>query len=101
MEGLQDPIGLSAARGLVSVDGHHTVRRPKLARSPAMALRPSQIRATSVDGVLIILGALALRGDYKNLTLPVVIIAGEGDKVVFKRRSERLRGPASGAARCG
>jgi len=58
--------------------------------SPAMALRPSQIRATSVDGVLMIPAALALRGDYKNLTLPVVIIAGDGDKVVFKRRSERL-----------
>jgi pimeloyl-ACP methyl ester carboxylesterase len=58
--------------------------------SPAMALRPSQIRATSVDGVLMIQGALALRDEYKNLTLPVVIIAGDGDKVVFKRRSERL-----------
>lgn len=58
--------------------------------SPAMALRPSQIRATSVDGVLMIPGAIALRGNYKNLTLPVVIIAGEGDKVVYKRRSERL-----------
>jgi hypothetical protein len=30
--------------------------------SPSMALRPSQIRATSVDGVLMIPGALALRG---------------------------------------
>jgi pimeloyl-ACP methyl ester carboxylesterase len=58
--------------------------------SPAMALRPSQIRATSVDGVLMIPGALALRSDYKNLALPVIIIAGEGDKVVFKRRSEQL-----------
>jgi len=58
--------------------------------SPAMALRPSQIRASSVDGALMIPGALALRGDYKDLTLPVVIIAGEGDRVVFKRRSEHL-----------
>jgi pimeloyl-ACP methyl ester carboxylesterase len=58
--------------------------------SSGMALRPSQIRATSVDGVLMIPGALALRGEYKDLTLPVVIIAGEGDRVVFKRRSEQL-----------
>jgi pimeloyl-ACP methyl ester carboxylesterase len=65
--------------------------------SPAMALRPSQIRATSVDGVLMIPGALALRGDYKNLTLPVVIIAGEGDKVVFKRCSERLAASIRGS----
>jgi pimeloyl-ACP methyl ester carboxylesterase len=65
--------------------------------SAAMALRPSQIRATSVDGVLMIPGALALRGDYKNLTLPVVIIAGDGDKVVFKRRSERLAASIRGS----
>ena len=65
--------------------------------SPAMALRPSQIRATSVDGALMIPGALALRGDYKDLTLPVVIIAGDGDKVVFKRRSEQLRDSIPGS----
>ncbi|MBV8573761.1 MAG: alpha/beta hydrolase [Acetobacteraceae bacterium] len=59
--------------------------------SSAMALRPSQLRAMSVDGALMIPGALALRGDYKDLTLPVVIIAGDSDKVVFKRRSEQLR----------
>lgn len=35
-------------------------------------------------------GALALRRTYKDLTLPVVIIAGDGDKVVYKRRSEQL-----------
>jgi pimeloyl-ACP methyl ester carboxylesterase len=58
--------------------------------SSAMAQRPSQIRATSVDGALMIPGALALRGNYKNLALPVTIIAGEGDKIVFKRSSEHL-----------
>jgi pimeloyl-ACP methyl ester carboxylesterase len=65
--------------------------------SPAMALRPSQIRATSVDGALMVPGALALRGDYKDLTLPVVIIAGDGDRVVFKRRSEQLRDSIRGS----
>ena len=65
--------------------------------SSAMALRPSQIRATSVDGALMIPGALALRGDYKALTLPVAIIAGEGDRVVFKRESERLRDSIPGS----
>jgi len=58
--------------------------------SPAMALRPSQIRATSVDGALMIPSALALRRDYKDLTLPAVIIAGQGDKAAFRRSSERL-----------
>lgn len=58
--------------------------------STAMALRPSQIRAASVDGALMIQGAQALRDRYKNLNLPLVIIAGEGDMIVFKRMSERL-----------
>ncbi len=65
--------------------------------SSAMALRPSQIRATSVEGALMIPGALALREGYKDLTLPVVIIAGDGDKVVFKRRSEQLRDSIPGS----
>jgi pimeloyl-ACP methyl ester carboxylesterase len=65
--------------------------------SPAMALRPSQIRASSVDGALMIPGALALRGGYRDLTLPVVIIVGDGDKIVFKRRSEQLRDSISGS----
>jgi pimeloyl-ACP methyl ester carboxylesterase len=65
--------------------------------SPAMALRPSQIRATSIDGALMIPGALALRGGYQDLTLPVVIIAGDGDKIVFKRRSEQLRDSIPGS----
>jgi pimeloyl-ACP methyl ester carboxylesterase len=59
--------------------------------STAMACRPSQIRATAEDGALMIPGALALRDHYKDLTLPVVIMAGEGDVVVFARRAEQLR----------
>lgn len=65
--------------------------------SPAMALRPSQIRASSMDGVLMIPGALALRDDYEHLTLPVMIIAGDGDKVVFTRRSEQLAASIRGS----
>jgi pimeloyl-ACP methyl ester carboxylesterase len=65
--------------------------------SPAMALRPSQIRATSVDGALMIPSVLALRRDYKDLTLPAVIIAGQGDKVVFRRSSEHLAAEIRGS----
>ena len=65
--------------------------------STAMALRPSQIRATSLDGTLMIPGALALRGDYKDLTLPVVIFAGESDKIVFRRNSEHLAAKIQGS----
>ena len=63
--------------------------------STAMACRPSQIRATAEDGALMIPGALALRDRYKDLTLPVVIMAGEGDVVVFARRAEQLRAALS------
>lgn len=65
--------------------------------STAMAVRPSQIRATSEDGALMIPGALALRDHYQDLTLPVIIVAGEGDKVVFKRRAEQLRAAIRGS----
>jgi pimeloyl-ACP methyl ester carboxylesterase len=65
--------------------------------STAMAIRPSQIRATSEDGALMIPGALGLRGHYKDLTLPVIIMAGEGDKVVFTRRAEQLKAAVSGS----
>jgi pimeloyl-ACP methyl ester carboxylesterase len=65
--------------------------------SPAMAMRPSQIRATSMDGALMIPEAFALRRHYEGLTLPVVIIAGDGDRVVFKRRSEQLSAKIRGS----
>jgi pimeloyl-ACP methyl ester carboxylesterase len=59
--------------------------------SNAMALRPSQIRATSVDGALMIPGALGLRRHYDELSMPVVIVAGKGDKVVVARRAKQLQ----------
>jgi pimeloyl-ACP methyl ester carboxylesterase len=65
--------------------------------STAMAIRPSQLRATAQDGALMIQGALALRVHYKDITLPVVIMAGEGDKVVFKRRAEQLQAAVKGS----
>ena len=65
--------------------------------SDAMALRPSQIRATSVDGALMIPGALGLRRHYDDLRMPVLIMAGNGDKVVRKRSAERLHGKIPGS----
>ena len=59
--------------------------------SAAIALRPSQIRAMSGDGALMIQGALSLLSGYAGLTLPVVIIAGDGDKIVFARMAGRLQ----------
>jgi len=65
--------------------------------STAMAVRPSQIRATSEDGALMISGALALQDHYKKLTLPVIIMVGTGDKVVFHRRAEQLKSAIKGS----
>jgi pimeloyl-ACP methyl ester carboxylesterase len=65
--------------------------------SPALALRPSQIRATAMDGALMIPAALGLCRHYKDLTLPVVILAGDGDKIVFKRRAKQLRDSIRGS----
>jgi len=58
--------------------------------SDAMALRPSQLRAASQDGVLMIPSVLAMRDHYGQLSMPVVILAGEGDKIVFRRNAEWL-----------
>lgn len=66
--------------------------------SPAMALRPSQIRATSLDGALMIPSAVRLRGGYEELSMPVIIMAGEGDKVVFKKSAERLQASIKNSA---
>ncbi|MCR0982375.1 alpha/beta fold hydrolase [Roseomonas populi] len=65
--------------------------------SPAMALRPSQIRATAADGALMIPSVLDLRHRYPMLSMPVTIIAGDGDKVVFKRSAERLHRSIKGS----
>jgi pimeloyl-ACP methyl ester carboxylesterase len=65
--------------------------------SDAMALRPSQIRATSMDGALMIPGALSLRHRYDGLRMPVLIMAGSGDKVVFKRNAKRLHAAIAGS----
>lgn len=46
-----------------------------------MALRPSQIRASAAESALMIPDAFKLRVQYANLKMPVVIIAGEEDKL--------------------
>ncbi|WP_205963661.1 alpha/beta fold hydrolase [Roseicella aquatilis] len=65
--------------------------------SDAMALRPSQIRATSMDGALMIPGALMNHGSYADLSMPVVIMAGAADKVVFARSARRLQARIPGS----
>jgi pimeloyl-ACP methyl ester carboxylesterase len=54
-----------------------------------MALRPSQIRASAAEAALMI--SDAFRDEYANLKMPVVIIAGDKDRLVnIDKQSARL-----------
>jgi pimeloyl-ACP methyl ester carboxylesterase len=56
-----------------------------------LALRPWQIRASAADTALMIPAATAFSGRYKEITMPVVIMAGDKDEIVdFGRQSEHL-----------
>ena len=56
-----------------------------------MALRPSQIRASAAEAALMIPDAYKLRGQYADLKMPVVIVAGEQDKLIdIDTQSARL-----------
>ncbi len=65
--------------------------------SAAMALRPSQIRATAEDGTLMVPSAQLLSKRYGELAMPVVIMAGHGDKIVSNRQAERLHAAIPGS----
>ncbi|HVL76726.1 MAG TPA: alpha/beta hydrolase [Noviherbaspirillum sp.] len=56
-----------------------------------MTLRPSQLRASAAEYALLIPAAYAMQARYHELLLPVVIMAGDGDRHVDTRlHSERL-----------
>ncbi|MES2600204.1 MAG: alpha/beta hydrolase [Pseudomonadota bacterium] len=56
-----------------------------------MALRPSQLRASAAESGLMIPDAFHFRNRYRDLKMPVVIIAGENDKLVnIDEQSARL-----------
>jgi pimeloyl-ACP methyl ester carboxylesterase len=48
-----------------------------------MTLRPSQLRASGAEGGLMVPAASRLSQRYAELTLPIAVIAGDGDKVAF------------------
>ncbi|WP_375390464.1 alpha/beta fold hydrolase [uncultured Sphingomonas sp.] len=57
----------------------------------AMTLRPSQIRATAADTAMMVPAAVMLSRRYAELSVPVVIMAGDGDLIVHKaRHADRL-----------
>lgn len=51
-----------------------------------MTLRPSQLRASAAEAALMIPAAIGLRSRYAELQMPVVLIAGDGDRVVSAQR---------------
>ena len=63
-----------------------------------MTLRPWQIRATSEDGALMNRSAASLVPNYRDLRMPVLIMAGSEDRVVTpSRQSARLRSVVAGS----
>jgi pimeloyl-ACP methyl ester carboxylesterase len=71
--------------------------RFKAEYSTAMALRPSQIRATCLDGTFMVPSAMSLCAHSHELALPVTVMAGDGDKIVSYRWAERLRAAVPGS----
>jgi pimeloyl-ACP methyl ester carboxylesterase len=56
-----------------------------------LALRPSQLRATARDTVLLLPAALATAASRQSLDVPIAIVAGSGDEIVSTAdQSERL-----------
>jgi pimeloyl-ACP methyl ester carboxylesterase len=56
-----------------------------------MALRPSQIRASAAESALMIPDAVHFEDKYADLKMPVVIIAGEDDRLIdIDKQSARL-----------
>jgi pimeloyl-ACP methyl ester carboxylesterase len=61
-----------------------------------MALRPSQIRASAAETALMVPDAFAQRHRYADLKMPVVIIAGDQDKLIdIESQSARLHADVS------
>ena len=56
-----------------------------------LAMRPSQLRAAAAESALMIPAAMGLRHRYRQLRMPVVIMAGAGDRhVETAKQSARL-----------
>jgi pimeloyl-ACP methyl ester carboxylesterase len=56
-----------------------------------MSMRPSQLRASAGDGVMMIPEAIRLQERYRELRMPITIMAGLGDLLaISKLHSERL-----------
>jgi pimeloyl-ACP methyl ester carboxylesterase len=76
---------------MAKIFGPRSVPKKFEAFPKEMALRPSQIRASAAESALMIPDAFRLRNHYADLKMPVVIIAGEQDRLIdIDTQSARL-----------
>ncbi len=47
----------------------------------ALALRPSQVRATAADTAMMVPAAIEISRRYGDLAVPMIVMAGEGDRI--------------------
>jgi pimeloyl-ACP methyl ester carboxylesterase len=64
----------------------------------ALALRPSQLRATAEESALMIPAAARLQARYRSLTCPLAIYSATGDTMVEAEQGPRLQQVAADAA---
>lgn len=63
---------------------------PRFAAFPVwMALRPSQLRAAAAESAMMVPAAMTLCRRYRELAMPVVILAGAGDRIVDAQHNSR------------
>jgi pimeloyl-ACP methyl ester carboxylesterase len=61
-----------------------------------MAFRPSQIRASAAETALMIPAAFTAKNSYGKLTIPIIIVAGEDDRIIdIDEQSARLHNEIS------
>src|ERR1700731_1916444 len=81
---------------MAKIFGPRSVPKKFEAFPKEMALRPSQIRASAAESALMIPDAFRLRNHYADLKMPVVIIAGEQDRLIdIDTQSARLHSEIS------
>jgi pimeloyl-ACP methyl ester carboxylesterase len=81
---------------MAKIFGPRSVPKKFEAFPKEMALRPSQIRASAAESALMIPDAFKFRRQYADLKMPVVIIAGEQDRLVdIDTQSARLHSDIS------
>jgi pimeloyl-ACP methyl ester carboxylesterase len=54
-----------------------------------MSLRPSQLRASAEDAALMVPAASSLSAHYRELEMPVLVVAGDGDRIAWPDKHSR------------